>query len=75
MENKVNEKSGGMGALTGAIIIIIVLIAGGWYFIGGRMEKIQTQKEATSNVVTTGSSTEVTDIQKDLDNVDLNVLN
>jgi hypothetical protein len=76
MENE--TKSGGMGAIIGAIIIIIILVAGGWYFIGNRVEKISDQKEqAKANQtidVTTGTSTEVDDIQADLDNLDLNAL-
>ncbi len=80
MENETNttQEEKGMGGITGAIIIIIILIAGGWYFIGGRMEKIQDQKlqNAIQNIdVTTGTSTEVDDIQKDLDNLNLDVLN
>lgn len=68
-------KSGGMGAIIGAIIIIIILVAGGWYFIGNKVEKIQEQKDANKVLdVTTGSSTEVEDIQADLDNLDLNAL-
>jgi len=70
MENGVNEKSGGIGAITGAIIIIILLIAGAWYFIGN-----QIQKKAGTNEIITGSSTELNDIQEDLDNVNLNILN
>lgn len=70
------EKSGGIGGVMGAIIIIVIIIAGGWYFIGNRVEKIQDQKQvpAVINDITTGTSTEVTDIQKDLDNLDLNAL-
>ena len=77
MENE--EKTNGGGAITGAIIIIIILIAGGWYFIGNRVEKISDQKQQAESAkvidVRTGTSTEVADIQKDLDNLDLNTLN
>ncbi|MEI6191315.1 MAG: hypothetical protein WCP24_03040 [bacterium] len=70
------EKSNGMGAVIGAIIIIIILAAGAWYFIGNRVEKIEIQKQANKVLdVSTGSSTEVVDIQADLDNLDLNSLN
>ena len=76
MENEV--KSGGVGGVIGAIIIIIILIAGGWYFIGNRVEKISDQKEqAKANQtidVATGTSTEVADIQADLDGLDLDIL-
>ena len=73
MEN--TEKSSGMGAITGAIIIVVILAAGAWYFIGNRVEKIEIQKQATKVIdVSTGSSTEVSDIQTDLDNLDLNSL-
>jgi uncharacterized protein HemX len=73
MEN--TEKSSGMGAVTGAIIIVVILAAGAWYFIGNRVEKIEIQKQATKVIdVSTGSSTEVADIQTDLDNLDLNSL-
>lgn len=69
------EKSSGVGAIIGAIIIIVILIAGGWYFIGNRIEKIQNGEQATTTIeVLTGDSTEVDDIQADLDNLDLNVL-
>ena len=73
MENE--TKSEGIGPITGAIIIIALLIIGGWYFIGSRVEKIQEQKAANDvgNIVT-GTSTEVTDIQKDLDNVNVDAL-
>lgn len=81
MENEVTNtvpqepKSSGVGAITGVIVIIIILIAGGWYFIGNRVEKIQEQKEVNKVLdVSTGSSTEVEDIQTDLENLDLNVL-
>ena len=77
MENV--EKSGAWGGIMGAIIIIIIIVAGGWYFIGGKVEKIEVQKQQNQAAkvidVSTGTSTEVTDIQKDLDNLDLNVLN
>lgn len=80
MENQVNTvniepKSSGWGAIIGAIIIIILLIVGGWYFIGNRVQKIEEQKQANKVLdVSTGSSTEVEDIQTDLDNLDLKVL-
>ena len=74
MEN--TEKSSGMGAIIGAVIIIVILAVGAWYFIGNRVEKIETQKQATKTLeVSTGPSTEVVDIQTDLDNLDLNSLN
>lgn len=66
MENEV--KNGGHGAIIGAIIIIVLLIVAGWYFIGNRVEKIQ---EAKTIEVKTGDSTEVTDLQADLDNLDI----
>ncbi len=71
-----NESKDGFGGIIGAIIIIVIIVAGGWYFIGKRVEKIQDQKTATSTPieVTTGLSTELTDIQTDLDNLDLKVL-
>lgn len=81
MDNETNAlpvepQSNNHGGIIGAIIIIIVLIAGGWYFIGNRVEKISDQKDAEKVLdVTTGSSTEVEDIQTDLDNLDLEVLN
>jgi Ca2+/Na+ antiporter len=72
-------KSGGTGAIIGAIIIIVLLIAGGWYFIGNRIEKIETQKDNDSTEVvidlSTGTSTEIEDIETDLKNLDLKVLN
>ncbi len=80
MENETNTiptepKSGGTGAIIGAIIIIVLLVAGGWYFIGNKVEKIQDQKESVKTLdVSTGDSTEVADIQADLDNLDLKAL-
>ncbi len=69
------QKSGSMGGIIGAIIIIIILIAGGWYFISNRVEKVQEQKQASKVLdVSTGSSTEVADIQTDLNNLDMNSL-
>lgn len=74
--NSNEPKSSGFGGIIGAIIIIIILIVGGWYFIGNRVEKIQEQKEATKVIdVSTGTSTEVDDIQEDLENLDLDSLN
>ncbi len=73
MENE--EKSKGVGGIIAAIIIIVLLIAGGWYFIGNRVEKIQDQKNNGSAIeVTTGTSTEITDIQTDLDNLNVDTL-
>jgi hypothetical protein len=72
------EPKKGYGGVIGAIIIIVILIAGGWYFIGNRVEKIQDQKEETVKTtpieVTTGASTEVTDIQTDLNDLNVDVL-
>ncbi len=75
MENEVKAESNGIGGVTGAIIIIILLIIGSWYFISNRLDKIEQQK-ATMEVgdVVTGDSTEVEDIQTDLNNLDLKVL-
>jgi len=83
MENEINTmsdepKSNGLGGIIGAIIIIVLLIIGGWYFISNRVEKISDQKQATSTTevgdVLTGDSTEVSDIQADLDNLNLDAL-
>ena len=80
MENETNtmpveSKPNNTGGIIGAIVIIVILIAGGWYFIGNRVEKMQDQKEAAKVLdVTTGTSTEVVDIQAGLDNLDLNIL-
>ncbi|MEI6528640.1 MAG: hypothetical protein WCO10_03155 [bacterium] len=74
------QKPSGMGGVVGAIIIIIVLIAGGWYFIGNRIDKIsQPTSEVVSNEVTYSTSTlstssEIVDIQKDLDSLNLDSL-
>jgi len=75
-----NGKSTGTGALIGTIIIIVVLIAGGWYFVSSRMDKINQQNSAVNEATTTFStstlstSTEIVDIQKDLDSVNLDTL-
>ena len=68
--------SGGTGALIGVIIIIVIIIAGGWYFIGNRVEQVQEQKETAKTLeLSTGTSTEVADIQADLNNLDVKSLN
>lgn len=73
MENE--TKSSGISGIIGAVIIIILLIAGGWYFIGNRVEKIQKDKQATAvDDVSTGTSTEVADIQTDLDNLNVDII-
>ncbi len=56
------------GAIIGIVIIIILLVAGGWYFISNRIEKVNENKVLD---VSTGTSTEVGDIQTDLDNLDV----
>jgi uncharacterized protein HemX len=70
------ENKGGFGGVAGAVIIVAIIIIGGWYFIGNRVEKIQDQKSATTSSlqITTGTSTEIDDIQTDLDNLNLKVL-
>jgi hypothetical protein len=79
MENETNnnlppeQAHHGLGGIIGTLIIVALLIAGGWYFIGNRVEKIQEQKAqqpANTEIgdIVTGSSTEVSDIQTDLDN-------
>jgi FlaG/FlaF family flagellin (archaellin) len=69
------QKSGAVGGIIGAIIIIVILAAGAWYFIGNRVEKIEQQKAANKVLdVSTGASTEINDIQTDLDNLDMKVL-
>lgn len=68
-------KSGGTGALIGAIIIIVLLVIGGWYFIGNRIEKIQEQKANTPvGDITTGDSTEIEDIEQDIKNLNIDAL-
>ena len=74
MENE--TKNGGMGAIMGVIIIIALLATGGWYFFSNRVEKIKNQQAIITEVndIITGSSTEIEDIQTDLDNLDLKAL-
>jgi len=68
-------KPHGMGGIIGTLIIIVLLLAAGWYFIGNRVEKIQEQKALTEiNDVKTGTSTEIADIQADLNNLNLDAL-
>jgi len=78
MEKEKNTNEKGFGGIIGAIIIIAILVAGGWFFIGGRVKKIQNQKAANDTTivgdVTTGTSTEITDIETDLNNVNLKAL-
>jgi hypothetical protein len=70
------ETTKSYGGVIGAIVIIVILVAGGWYFIGNKVEKVQEQKQSAKVIdVSTGASTEVSDIQTDLDNLDLNALN
>ncbi|OHA47460.1 MAG: hypothetical protein A2541_02375 [Candidatus Taylorbacteria bacterium RIFOXYD2_FULL_36_9] len=68
------EPKNNFGGIIGAIIIIVLIVAGGWYFIGNRVEKIQDQKQNAPIEISTGTSTEIQDIQTDLDNLDLRVL-
>jgi len=72
-------KSGNTGAIIGAIIIIVLLVAGGWYFIGNRVEKITetapTTPTNTAEINTNLSdSTELNDIQADLDSLNVGIL-
>jgi hypothetical protein len=70
------ETTKSYGGVIGAIVIIVILVAGGWYFIGNKVEEVQEQKQSAKTLdVSTGASTEVADIQTDLDNLDLNALN
>lgn len=73
-ENKVvSEKSSkGFGAILGAIIIIVVILVGGWYFIFNRSERIEKNTEVLQAPI--GSSTEVEDIQMELDSLNLEAL-
>lgn len=85
MENETNNNLSneqahhGLGGIIGTLIIVVILIAGGWYFIGNRVEKIQEQKNrqpANTEIgdIATGSSTEISDIQADLENINLEAL-
>jgi len=74
MENEVTNiesKPKEYGGIISTIVIIILLIAGGWYFIGNRIGKINE----VSIGINTGTSTEIEDIQKDLDDLNLDILN
>lgn len=70
------EQTGGTGAIIGVVIIVLVLILGAWYIIGNRIEKINTPVTPESEVaeITTGTSTELEDIQTDLDSVNFEAL-
>jgi preprotein translocase subunit YajC len=84
MENETNnnlpaESQHSLSGIVGTLIIVAVLIAGGWYFIGNRVDKIQEQKNQQNDAkeignIITGSSTEISDIQADLDNLNLDAL-
>jgi preprotein translocase subunit YajC len=76
MNTNANEpKQHGLGGIVGTLIIIVILIAGGWYFVSNRVEKIQDQKALTEvGDLKTGTSTEITDIQADLNNLNLDAL-
>lgn len=68
------EKSSGAGAWIGTIIIIAIIIAGGWYYIGNRVEKINDQNKSAEINDTTSTSTELADIEADLNNVNIEAL-
>lgn len=74
-ENKVElaENTSGVGAILGAIIIIAVIVVGGWYFIFNRSERIEKNTEVIETPI--GSSTEIEDIQTELDALNLEALN
>ena len=44
------EPKNNFGGIIGAIIIIVLIVAGGWYFIGNRVEKIQDQKQLIDRI-------------------------
>jgi len=68
-------KQHGLGGIIGTLIIIVLLLAAGWYFIGNRVEKIQEQKALTEiGDIKTSTSTEISDIQADLNNLNLDAL-
>lgn len=73
-----NQTKSDLGPIIGAIIIIIILIAGAWYFIGNRIEKISESEiptdENSAIEITTGTSTELEDIQTDLENINVDIL-
>ena len=74
----IDPKPTNVGGIVGAIIIIVLIVLGGWYFITDKVEKVETQKQqqAAANIdLSTGSSTEVADIQTDLNNLNLDALN
>ncbi len=77
MENEdkkveVRESENGVGGIIGAVIIIVVILIGGWYFIFNREDRI----EKTDEVITTpiSDSTEIADIEVELESLNLDVL-
>ncbi len=73
-ENKVElkESESGVGGIIGAIIIIVVILIGGWYFIINRNERIDKNDELIEAPIS--ESTELADIEADLEALNLDAL-
>jgi hypothetical protein len=58
-----------------AVIVVEIILVLGWYLISNIMTRIEIQRQiSTLSEPKTGSSTEIADIQADLDNLDMNAL-
>ena len=71
-----NTEKNTTGIVTGTILIVVLLALGGWYFFSNRLDKIEEQKRNQPIVETTefSTSTEVIDIEKDLEKINIDSL-
>ncbi len=73
MEPQENNKKG-VGPIIGSIIIILVIAIGGIYYLKNTKDKITENKPIDNSTTTLGTSTEISDIQNDLDGTDVDNL-
>ncbi len=80
MGAQVPEEKKSVGAIISIIVIVLVLAFGAYYFLkqvpapadNGTLTSAETQADASITALSTqGTSTEIADIQKDLDATDL----
>jgi FlaG/FlaF family flagellin (archaellin) len=71
MTEQTNDK--GVGPIIGTIIVIIVIIMGGFYFLGQRTEKLNTNNNEIANPTAT-TSDEVSSLQDDINSLDVDSL-
>jgi CHASE3 domain sensor protein len=71
-----NKQTNDFGAMAGIIIVVIFLLVGAFYFGDQRIEQSkQFQASINEAVATTStSSDEISDIEKDVNSIDVNSL-